>query len=198
MVLLVGGALVYGQSVIQDIAAYLRDQGAVGPVLYIIATALSVVLLPLSSLPLIPVVAATWGVVWGSVLSILGWWIGALVAFGITRRYGRRYLDRFMHTEGWRAWERKLPPEATFLGIVVIRMILPVDIPSFALGLSTVSFRVYAWASLIGMIPFTVVLVAGGEALAQGIWLRLAMIFVAGGGLFALFLLIYRTYFRRE
>ena len=197
VILLVVGAVVYGQSLFQDMAEYLRGQGAAAPVLYVVATALSVVLLPLSSLPLIPIVAVTWGVVWGSVLSILGWWIGAIVAFAITRRYGRRYLDRFMNTEGWRTWQDRLPPQATFVGIVIVRMVLPVDIPSFILGLTTVSFRLYAVASLVGMIPFTIVLVAGGEALAQGIWLRLAGILLVGGVAFAILLTIYNRYVRR-
>ena len=56
-------------------------------------------------------------------------------------------------------------------------MIFPVDIPSFALGLlKHLSFRTYALASFIGIVPFAYMMVAMGGAVATGEWLLLLLL----------------------
>lgn len=150
-----------------------------GIAVYIIFVAASVVLLPFSSLPLLPLAARVFGV-WGTaLLSIFGWWIGCLIAFQIAR-LGRRYLEKFTSLEAVDRLERKIPPDIGFAGIVILRMILPVDLTSFALGLlKHLPFSTYAIASLIGIIPFAFVWSYAGGELGRGEFLSSAFIFIA-------------------
>ncbi len=76
--------------------------------------------------------------------------------------------------------EDKIPNDIGFGGIVVLRMILPVDVVSFALGLlKRLRFRTYAVASLIGILPFAFVISYAGGQLGTGKFLSFALV-VAG------------------
>src|SRR3989338_10076512 len=149
-----------------------------GIAVYIIFVTASVVILPFSSLPLLPLAARVFGVWLTAVLSILGWWIGCLIAFQIAR-FGRRYLEKITSLEAVDRMERKIPKDISFAGIVILRMILPVDITSFALGLlKHLQFASYAIASLIGITPFAFVWSFAGGELGRGAWLSSASIFI--------------------
>lgn len=156
----------------------IRSHPLTGAAIYIALLATSVVLLPFSSLPLLPLTARVFGVWLTAILSIVGWWIGCLIAFQIAR-LGRRYLEKFTSLEAVDRLERKIPPDISFAGIVILRMILPVDVTSFALGLlKHLPFSTYAIASLIGIIPFAFVWSYAGGELGRGAFLSSAVVFI--------------------
>lgn len=159
------------------------DQNRVlGAVLYFGFVTASVVVLPFSSLPLLPVAARSYGVVAAGLLSAGGWWVGSLVAFEIARK-GRGVVERFASLEAVDRIERKMPRDLTFGAIVVLRMVLPVDLVSFALGLMRgLAFRTYAAASLIGILPFAFVWSYAGGELGAGQYLSFALIVLAVAG----------------
>lgn len=156
----------------------LRSHPLVGAAIYIALLATSVVFLPFSSLPLLPLAARIFGVWLTAALSIIGWWIGCLIAFQIAR-LGRKYLEKVTSLEAVDRLERKIPPDISFAGIIILRMILPVDVTSFALGLlKNLSFSMYAIASLIGITPFAFVWSYAGGELGRGEFISSAAIFI--------------------
>lgn len=170
----------YFPALVALFARYAIDYPVFAALLYVTVTATAIVVLPLSSMPLLPVAAAAWGVILGGVLSIIGWWIGAIIAFLMARFLGRPVLERLVSPEKLNAWEGAIPADTGFFAIVVIRMIFPVEIPSFVLGLTkAVSFRVYTIASLIGMTPFAFAVLSMGTAIAEADWIRLSLTGVA-------------------
>ena len=144
--------------------------------LYVGILSASIFLLPLSSLPLLPLAAETWGIFIGGTLSALGWWFGALISFLIARHLGRPVLKLFVSLEKIDQWEKKFPKDWTFEGIVLLRLIFPTDLPSFALGLlKELHFSTYAFATLIGVLPFAYVWVGVGGALIKGDWFLVSL-----------------------
>lgn len=156
-----------------------------GAAIYVIVLAGSIVLLPLSSLPLLPFAVHLYGVPVTGLLSALGWWIGALIAFQVAR-LGRRHLERFASLELIDRIEVAIPPNLGFVGIVVLRMVFPVDLVSFALGLlKQLSFVKYASASMIGIVPFSFAWSYAGGELMAGRWLGAAgAVLVIAAGVF--------------
>lgn len=147
-----------------------------GAAIYVLALVASVVLLPLSSLPLLPLATRCFGVPLTALLSATGWWIGCLIAFQIAR-LGRGYLERVTSMAAVDRIEEKIPNDVGFGGIVVLRMILPVDVVSFALGLlKHLRFRTYATASLLGILPFSLVWSYAGGQLGTGQFLSFALV----------------------
>lgn len=151
--------------------AWMGQHAVLGAGLYVVLVAASVVVLPFSSLPLLPLAARWYGVPLTAVLSATGWWVGSLLAFQIAR-LGRRYLEHVTSLDAVDRLADKVPGDLGFGGIVMLRMILPVDVVSFALGLvKRLPFRTYATASLVGILPFAFVWsYAGGELGASRFW----------------------------
>lgn len=152
----------------QLIEPWIEQHEVFGALIYVLAGIASVVLLPLSSLPLLPLAARIWGVWIAGALSAAGWWFGALIAFWIAR-VARPSLERFVSLAALDKLEHLIPADVGFAGIVVLRMLLPVDVTSFALGLlKKLPFATYAVASLIGILPFAFVWSYAGGKLASG------------------------------
>lgn len=174
---------------------WVAEHRLLGAALYVVLLAVSVVMLPFSSLPLLPLAARSYGVIMAALLSTAGWWAGALIAFHIAR-LGRRYLERLTSMAAVDRLEEKVPEDIGFGGIVLLRMILPVDIVSFALGLlKRLRFETYAVASLVGILPFAFVWSYAGGQLGAGRYAGFAVVVLAMG---AIVLLGRRLWKRRQ
>ncbi len=157
---------------------WIQHHTVLGALVYFLVVVASVVLLPFSSLPLLPLAVRAYGVVPTALLSAAGWWVGCLIAFQIAR-LGRRQLERFTSLAAVDNIEAKVPEDIGFGGIVLLRMILPVDIVSFAHGLlKRLRFRTYAGASLVGIVPFAFGWSYAGGELDAGRYLTSALLVV--------------------
>lgn len=129
-----------------------------GILIYILITIIAVVIAPISMVPLIPVVSNVFGWILGAIFTFIGWILGAFIVFFICRKYGVDLIKKFVSLKNINKFESKIPKENLFWDIVLLRMIIPVDILSYALGLfSNVKFKTYAFATFIGIIPFTII-----------------------------------------
>jgi uncharacterized membrane protein YdjX (TVP38/TMEM64 family) len=117
---------------------------------------------PVSFLPLIPLVVTLWGSFVAAVLSIVGWTIGAIIAFFLARRFGRPLISKIVNLDRIDEIGSAIPEKQLFLTVVFFRIIFPVDILSYALGLFTkMKPKPYVLASLIGISPFAFILSYG-------------------------------------
>lgn len=152
------------------------------------------VFMPVSVLPLIHVVAPIFGPFLTGVLSIIGWTLGAAGAFGIARWCGRPLLERFMSLAKVDRAVAHISSETRFLTIVLLRMTLPVDIVSYALGLSrSVAFAPYIVATIIGVSYFSFAFAYLGDALFAK---HTGFAALLGGGSLVLFLVCWAILIR--
>jgi len=164
---------------IAGIESFIQTNIMLGGMLYVLVVILSIIALPLTSLPLLPVAVRLFGIVPAALLSIFGWWIGAMIAFWIARK-GRPWIAQVVSLEGVDRLTKRIPPDIGFAGIVFLRMILPVDVTSFALGLvKNLTFGTYAVATLIGIIPFAFAWSYAGGALGHGQFVVAALVAIA-------------------
>lgn len=142
-----------------------------GSFAYIFLLAASVVIAPFS-MPLFLVAGGIWGPALTASFNVVGWGIGAAVAFSVAREIGKPLLARFVSFGKIEAYEKNIPLRAEFWSIVALRVVMPVDALSYALGFfSTISFPRYMLATIIGITPFSIVFAYGGEALLDGRYL---------------------------
>jgi uncharacterized membrane protein YdjX (TVP38/TMEM64 family) len=147
-------AQVYRESFI----SLLGDEGQYGLFIYILITISATVIPPISSLPLVPIAASLWGPFTTALASIIGWFLGALIAFSLSRRYGRPLAERMVSPERLCAIEARFSGSSLFWSIAFLQMVVPVDVLSYALGLfKSVSRKTYVTATFIGIIPFAFV-----------------------------------------
>lgn len=129
-----------------------------GMFLYVCITIIATVIAPISSLPLIVIASNLWGWVVAGILSIVGWFIGAAIAFELARVYGKKLIQRIINLKLIEATSTKLPQKYTLLILILLRMFIPVDILSYVLGLfSTIDQKTYYIGTAIGIVPFAFV-----------------------------------------
>ena len=126
-----------------------------GMVFYIIILILETVIAPVSAVPLVPLASNLWGWFLTAILSIIGWTLGAMITFFIAREYGVPLIKKFISLEKIEKYEKMIPKGNIFWSIVFLRMAVPVDLLSYALGLfSRINFKTYTFATFLGVMPF--------------------------------------------
>lgn len=130
-------------------------KGFIGIFFYVMIAIVAVVVAPVSTFPLLPLAVSMWGSFFAALFSIIGWSTGAAIAFGLARRFGRPFIAKIVSLEKIQRIEKLIPERNIFVSIILLRMALPVDVLSYALGLfSSVPFRLYVLATIIGVSPF--------------------------------------------
>ena len=132
--------------------------GIAGILIYILTVIVAIVVAPISMVPFIPIASTIWGWFYAAVFSIIGWSLGAFAVFFISRKFGVPLVRKFVSFEKINKIEGKIPAEDLFFSIILLRMIIPVDVLSYAISLFTkVDFKTYASATIIGITPFAFV-----------------------------------------
>ncbi|MDH4043313.1 MAG: VTT domain-containing protein [Gemmatimonadota bacterium] len=132
-------------------------------VVYALATALA---LPGSVLTIVG--GAAFGFGWGAVLTTIGANLGANAAFGIARALGRGGIQRL--TRGRLGGLDRATEQRGFWGLLVLRLIplVPFNALNFGAGLTAMRWRDYAAATLLGILPGTLVYTFFADALVRG------------------------------
>ena len=127
--------------------------------IYIIFVALAIVIAPVSAIPLLPLASNVFGWINAAIYSITGWFIGSLIAFLIARKYGKPIVGKLMNIKRLEEIEKIIPDKNVFISLIFLRMSIPVDILSYALGLFTnIKKRTFIITTLIGISPFAFLL----------------------------------------
>lgn len=163
----------YINSVINKIKV--RDFAIVFVFIIIIAT----VFAPISVIPLIPIATYSYGWVQTGFLILIGGFIGGLIAFGISRKYGLPLVSKLISLEEIEKYQKVLPEGNIFWAIVLIKIAIPSDALNYIFGLfEKIKFRTFAFANLLGLIPgaFTLSYIGSLETKYQIIALIMAII----------------------
>lgn len=150
----------------RSIRDWLAGVGIWAPIVYIFILAVAVVISPIPSVPLDIAAGLAFGLFWGVVYTLIGAEIGGLIAFGLARWLGRPWLARRLPGPTM----HRIDELADRLGgrALLIMRLVPVfnfDWVSYAAGLTTISTRVFAVATFVGMIPPVIAIVAVGAML---------------------------------
>lgn len=146
---------------------WIEQMGSAGYIwfvgLYVVAT---VVGFPASVLTL--GAGAVYGVVTGSLLVVLGATLGATAAFLVGRYLARGLVERRVATQPRFAAVDRAVGRAGFKMVLLTRLspVFPFVVLNYAFGITQVKLQDYFWASLIGMLPGTVLYVYLGSIAA--------------------------------
>ncbi len=138
------------------ITAIVQGGGVMSMISFITLTMLCVIfVIPLEIVFLIPLGALVWGPIPTALMSITGWVLGSMVALGIARTWGAPVVGKMVGLERIQSIEARIPRHNLFWTVVFLRLVVSVDILSYALGLfSKMPWGQYALATLIGVTPF--------------------------------------------
>ena len=137
-----------------ELQSSMEGYAMMGMVSYMLIVILSEVIAPINALPLLPLAVALWGPFVGAILSIFAWLIGSIIVYWILQKYGRSFVSKFINLKKFDDKHINIPKKNKFWILVGLRMIMPVDILSYLLGLFVpMSYQLYITTTAIGIIP---------------------------------------------
>ncbi|WBW97368.1 TVP38/TMEM64 family protein [Oceanirhabdus sp. W0125-5] len=136
----------------EEFKEYIKSFGIWAPLVYIVLfTVVPLTLFPDSILAISGGLA--FGIVWGSIYTMIGALMGGTLAFFITRTIGNSAVNNFMDKKfkGAKKYTDKMGVEV----ILLLRLIplFPFDVVSYLAGLSNIDYKKYIVGTLIGTIP---------------------------------------------
>ena len=152
------------------LAQWLYDAGPLAPLILIGSMATAVVIPPIPSLPLDLAAGAAFGPFYGALYAVIGAEIGAILCFLIARALGREALSRFMNTG---ATFCQKCTDHQLMGAMFLARLIPIfsfDVVSYGAGLTNISLKTFALATLFGMAPPTFAFVYLGSSVVSAQW----------------------------
>ncbi|TSD02123.1 MAG: hypothetical protein Athens071425_142 [Parcubacteria group bacterium Athens0714_25] len=161
--LIIAGIFVLSAFLTQQYTEAIRElimgYDLLGIFFYILAIVLAIVIAPFTSIPLIPLSVSLWGIFWTIIISVFGWTLGSMLAFWIARKYGADIVKKFISLDKVKEHYKYIPEKNLFWYLIFLRIVTPVDILSYALGLFTdIHWKIYLATTFLGVIPATAAL----------------------------------------
>ena len=181
-------AFVFSGASSQSLQALIASFGLLAPVAYIVLFAL----LPVVFFP-VAVLAVAGGLLFGlgtgSVYTLIGAAINCALMFLLSRTIGRKRVQSLVEqrvSPSWQARLKQADGRSGFLLLFLLRLIpaVPYGLINYAFGLSEMRFWPYMLASVIGIIPGTLVFINLGD---KALDLSSASFWIAVGLIVALF-----------
>jgi len=165
------------------VSAWLSSAGT-GSALTIVALLAVDVFFPVPSSLVMVLSGAAFGVLWGSLFSLVGSIGGEWFGFELVRRYGRKASARLIGEDDYARFSALFAEHGA--AVVVISRALPVVMETMSLvaGLSGMTRRAFLVASFIGTVPISVVYAyAGAVSRETGSLIPAVIILLATAGL---------------
>lgn len=164
------------------LAATIRGFGVAGPVVLVVVQALQVVVAPVPGQVLAVVAGYLYGVWLGTLYNMIGIAVGSAVAFWLSRRYGRPYVESVVDEDLLSRFD-EVQGGHVRLSLFVLFLFpgLPDDLLCFAGGLTRVPLWQLIVIAIVGRAPaFLLVNVVGqfvrGDRLVAAVGLAVALI----------------------
>ena len=149
----------------------IQEQMVLGGLIFFILQIVQVVI------PIIPGGITTvvgfmaFGPVWGFILNYVGIIIGSIILFGLTKKYGRRFILLFVKEKQFEVYEQKLssPTYERFFILNMLSPVSPADILVMVTGLTKMTYRKFIVIILItkplSIIAYSYFWIYGGSLL---------------------------------
>lgn len=144
---------------------WIQSQGILAPLVFGSVYVVAVVLaLPGSALTIGG--GLLFGTLWGTVINLASATIGALLAFLVARYLGRGAMAKLLRSQPNLAGLDQKIGRNGFYSVFLLRLVplFPFNALNYGLGLTQVTFRDYALATAVGMLPGSFVYTSLGAA----------------------------------
>jgi len=136
--------------------AIIREQVVLGVVVFVVFAALSAMLAFVSSAVIVPVGVFVWGKAASLLLLWVGWILGGITAYTLSRYFGRAVVHALLPRTVIERYENLIPRRASFGFVLLMQLALPSEVPGYLLGLMRYHFWRYIAALALAELPYAV------------------------------------------
>ena len=174
---------------------WVDQQGPLAPLLFTGMVILQVIVAVIPGEPLEIAAGYAFGAVEGTILCVLGTFLGGILVFLLVRRFGLRAVEIFFPTEKLQRLrflhnERRL---ARWVFLIFFLPGTPKDVMCYFVGLTSMPLRTWALISAVARLPSIITSTVGGNALGMGEYTFAIIVFAATLVISGIGLLLYRA-----
>lgn len=163
-----------------QLRSFVDGFGIWAPVVLIVLQAAQVVLAPIPGQVLAVVAGYLFGVWWGTLYNMIGITIGSTIAFSLSRRYGRPYVEGIVHEDTLDRFDA-IADEDAALALFVMFLLpgLPDDMLCFAGGLTSIPLWRLVLIAVVARTPAFLLVNVVGDFLGSGQYVAAILLSVA-------------------
>ena len=153
----------------RELRLWIRQFGVLAPLVFIGIQTLQVIVAPIPGQAVALVAGYLFGSVPGTVYSFVGVMLGSAIAFSLSKRYGRPFVENVLHEDVLARFDGFVE-EVGVIGLIIFVIIpgLPDDAVCFLSGLTKWRLRTFMVLIAVGRFPAYVLTVYAGSELAAG------------------------------
>jgi uncharacterized membrane protein YdjX (TVP38/TMEM64 family) len=175
----------------EKIATFLNSLGPLSFIGFIILQAAQVIISPIPGEVTGLIGGFLYGKIIGTIISTIGLTIGSLVAFSLSRYFGRPFADKFIKKETMDRYDYLLHHKGAFLVFLLFLVPgFPKDYLCYILGLGHLSTKEFLIISTLGRFMGTVLLTFGGDYIRHHQYYRFSILL----GIAIVFILLSMVY----
>lgn len=152
------------ENAVDDIESYITQHQILGIGAFTGLAALSAMLSPFSSVPIVPFAVAIWGKALTFIFLLAGWLLGGVATYLIGRYALQALIGHLIPYEKIERYRTQLPDNAEFLIVLLFRLISPADLPGYVLGSIRYRFGKYMLATVIAETFLAVITVSASQS----------------------------------
>jgi uncharacterized membrane protein YdjX (TVP38/TMEM64 family) len=160
--------------------AIIRSRPVLGLAIFVLFAALSAMLAFVSSAVIVPVGVYVWGKAGCMFLLWLGWILGGLCSYALSRYLGRRVVNVLGSQTALERYETSISRRAPFALVLLFQMAVPSEVPGYLLGLARYHFWKYLAALALSELIYAVATTYLGASFIEG---RTSTLIILGAGL---------------
>jgi uncharacterized membrane protein YdjX (TVP38/TMEM64 family) len=145
----------------------IKERPVLGVSVFVLYAALSAMLAFASSALIVPLSVYVWGNGFTMLLLWVGWILGGVFAYAISRYFGRTVVTVLRAGPALERYENRISQRASFGLILLFQLAVPSEVPGYLLGLSRYPFRKYLAALALAELPYAAVTVYLGASFLE-------------------------------
>jgi uncharacterized membrane protein YdjX (TVP38/TMEM64 family) len=155
---------------------YLEALGSWAPLVSILMMVLQALVAPVPLSVIALANGLVFGVAGGTIISVVGYIVGALLSFAIARTFGRTTVERMMGKANQRFPVAKWLDRYGIWALFLVRLLpgMPSDLMSFVAGLGRMSVTTYVTVTIAGFLPQAFLYALVGDQALRYVWLIFA------------------------
>jgi uncharacterized membrane protein YdjX (TVP38/TMEM64 family) len=143
----------------------IRD-GPWGMATFVLLSALSAMLSPFSTVPLVPVAIVIWGPFFTSLMLLAGWLIGGMLSYAIGWKFGYALVSLFIPHEKIDKWSKQIEKKVSIFLVLLFRTMTPSE-TGYIFGIIKYPFWSFVLVTLLSEIPYAFAISYAGNAILE-------------------------------